>query len=127
MIRLLLLLPFGLLLLATATPAAQQSPAISLTLNPLIGYRPLTVEARVLIEPNYQNRGVCIVWESNVYSGAGCWQVEGQYAPLAHYYTIKNLQTTVDVTTMYTIYAELITVRDRIVTPAQTVQVFHRF
>ena len=122
-IRLLLLL----LLLATAAPAAQQPPAISLSLKPQVGYRPLNVAARIVIEPHYLNRGVCIVWESSIYSGAGCWQVEGQYAPRAHTYTIKNLQTPVDVTTVYTVRAELITVRDRIVTPTQLVQVLHHF
>ena len=122
-IRLLLLL----LLLATAAPAAQQPPAISLSLNPHTGYRPLNVAARILVEPNYLNQAVCLVWESDIYSGAGCWQVEGQYAPRAHAYTIKNLPTPIDVTTVYTIWAELITVQGRHVTPIQRVQVLFRF
>ena len=122
MIRLLLLL----LLLATAAPAAQQPPAISLSLNPQVGYRPLTVAARILIESNYLNRGVCIVWESNIYSGAGCWQVEGQYAPHAYTYTIKSLPAVKDSTTEYSVWVELITVRHRTTTPAQTIRVIDR-
>ena len=112
-----------LLLLLLASPSAQQP--ITLSLNPQIGYRPLNVTARISVEPHYLNRGICIVWESDVYSGAGCWQVEGQYAPRTHVYTIKNLPAVGDGSTTYTVWAELITVRTRHVTPPQQVRVIN--
>ena len=122
MIRLLLLL----LLLATAAPAAQQPPALSLSLNPQVGYQPLTVAARILVEPNYLNRGICVVWESPIYSGAGCWEIEGQYAKRAQTYTIKALPTILGGQLEYMVWAELIQVQDRIVTPVQPVRVLWR-
>ena len=123
MVRLRLrLLLLALAVLTGPSPSAQ-SP-LTLTLHPQIGYRPLTVTATVRVEPHYLNQGVCVRWESPVYSGAGCWQLEGQYARRTHTYTIKSLPV-VGESTAYTMWAELITVRTRHVTLSQPVQVLN--
>ena len=89
MIRQLLL---SLCLLLTTTPIAALDPSpITLHLSPLVGYRPLTVTARITVEPHYLNRAVCVQWVGEPLEGQGCWQVEGQYAPRTHYYEIKDL------------------------------------
>ena len=123
MVRLRLLF-LALAFLTGPSPSAQSPSPLTLTLHPQIGYRPLTVTATVRIEPHYLNRGVCVVWESPVYSGAGCWQLEGQYARRTHTYTIKSLPA-IGESTAYTVWAELITVRARHVTLSQPVQVLN--
>ena len=66
-------------------------PAVTLTLSPLVGYAPLTTIATIRIDPNYENREVCIQWDdSDGPVGRGCWQLDGQYAAITQSYTIKG-------------------------------------
>ena len=88
-VRILLILS----ILAVPTAAASEPSPISLHLNPEVGFYPTTVYARIIVEPDYVNRGICVVWisEEKVYDGAGCWSIEGQYAAKVHFYPIKHI------------------------------------
>jgi len=114
-----LLLPL-LLLLTVSAPATSEPPPITLHLTPLVGYRPLNVQARLVIEPDYLNREACLVWieRSGMLDGRACWQVEGQYARRVHYYLIKQLPTG-----DYRVVAYIVQVRGAKASTAITVRV----
>ena len=93
MSRFAVLILLGLLV---AVLTAASPPVFTLTLNPHVGYRPLNVEVRVQIEPNYLNTGWCLQWfqqGAEYPDGRHCEQLQGQYEARTHYFTIKALQT----------------------------------
>lgn len=94
--------------------------AILLVLTPHTGFEPLSVRVTLTIEPNYQNRSVCVRWEGPL-SGAGCWGVEGQYAPRTHVYLINALPVG-----EYRVQAQLIQVGRTISTPTEPLRVLER-
>lgn len=99
------------MLLATLT-------AVWLSVSPQTGFAPLSVRAKITIEPNYLNRMLCLVWEGETYGGSSCWQVEGQYAAKTHWYIIHNLPMG-----HYEVWAELVTAAGSTKTPTVTVVV----
>ena len=118
-----------LLLLASLTLAASKPPAIELVLNPRVGFRPLTVEARLYIEPNYQNVAWCLQWYqrgAEFPDGRHCEEINGQYAPRLHFLTIKSLDAYTEEGTYYEVSATVLRTRDTESTPLQTIQVLHR-
>ena len=106
------------IVLSLATPVSSDPPAITLTLNPLHGFEPLTVLAQIRVEPAYENRAICLLWDNRADAGSGCWEIEGQYARRLHTYTVKELPAGT-----YQVLARLIRVRDVKDTPIQTVRV----
>jgi hypothetical protein len=107
----------SVLIMGSVHISSSKEPIV-LQLTPMVGYELLTVHATIDIESNYLNQGVCVSWESPVYSGAGCWSLEGQYARQKHYYDIKNLPAG-----DYVVQAEVIKVAGRSVTPTQNIHV----
>ena len=105
---------------AASSPASCAPPAISLDLNPHVGFRPLTVQARVSIEPHYLNVGWCLAWvhHDGVYDGSHCESLQGQYEARTHYYLLKYLPAG-----KYQAVATLLRVRDAENTPAQSIEV----
>ena len=84
------------LLIAALSATALASPSFSLTLSPRVGFRPLTVQAQLRIEPDYQNVGWCLQWfqkGQEFPDGRHCEQLNGQYERRLHFYTIKALNT----------------------------------
>jgi hypothetical protein len=118
------LLPLTLLLVSTVS-AAHSAPAITLQLNPQVGYQPLTVEAQLRVEPNYLNIGTCITWfqtGAEFPDGKSCQITnEGRYLPRLTFYTIKALKAG-----DYDIVASVLRVRDFENTPTQHVKVLDR-
>ena len=104
------------------TAAAPVPPAITLTLNPLVGFRPLLVEARLSIPPNYLNVGWCLQWfqqGAEDPDGRHCEQLDGQYEPRVHVYLIKALDTG-----QYEVSATLLYARGTERTTFQAIRVF---
>lgn len=110
-----------LLLVIAMTVALQAEPRIQLKLDANVGYAPLSINARILVEPSYLNTGVCLDWFSQELEGRACWSVEGQYAARTQLYTIKSLPAG-----DYHVYATVLRVRDYEVTPAQAVRILDR-
>ena len=81
---------FLISLLTLTSPVASEPPPLALHLTPHVGYAPLQVQARLLVEPNYLNRTLCLMWirKESSDEGAACWEVNGQYAARAHYRTL---------------------------------------
>ena len=107
---------FALLLIAA--PAKTEEPAITLKLTPQVGFAPLTVYATIRIQPNWLNRAIRLEWESDRIHASALWSVEGQYAPTAHYYVLKQLSAD-----DYKVQATIIRVMDSTTTLAQSIRV----
>ena len=90
---------------------------ITLSLDPVIGYDPLTTHATIRIDPHYLNYEVCVEWVGEPQEGRGCWSLEGQYSRRTHSYDITALPAG-----EYQVVARLKQVRSSYVTSAQTVR-----
>ena len=113
---------FLLLFLLLPSLATPEPPALTLQLIPQVGYRPLRVQAKLIIEPNYLNRGVCLSWDI----GAACWSLNGQYEARLQFRDLPAPHYGFD-TGVYTVVAELLRSGARnVVIPAQTITVLHR-
>lgn len=113
--------------LGTSLLAAPPHAPVELSLSPYYGFRPLTVTAKIGIEPNSLNVGWCLTWDSNYVAGRHCESfTDGAYEPRTRFYTLK-LETPKtreeEIETTYSIYATVIRVRDFQNTPPQMVRV----
>jgi hypothetical protein len=64
-----------LLALALAT-----SP-IDIAVSSHVGTSPMAIRITVTVEPNPSNRKLCILWDSDNYSGSSCQTVDGEHFP----------------------------------------------
>lgn len=104
------------------TSLATLLAAIILTVSPQNGFAPLTVEARLTIEPSDVNRRICVSWESDQNSGSACWQLDGSSAPRTQ---VRHLLFHQEGT--YDVVAELTTTTGTIRTVSAPVRVLERF
>ena len=113
---------FLLLFLLLPSLAAPEPPPLILRLVPQVGYRPLQVQATLIIEPNYLNRGVCLSWDT----GGACWSLNGQYEARIQSRDLPGPHYAFE-TGVYTVTVTLLRVgAPNVVIPAQTITVLHR-
>ena len=108
-------------MLLLVAPAKTEEPAITLRLNPQVGYEPLTVDVYMRVQPNYLNYMLCLDWDTTEWEELGqlgCWSLDGQYSAPSQYYTLKNLPAG-----DYRIRARLRQVHRDIMTVAQPIRV----
>lgn len=108
-----LVLALGLALAAWASAPAP----LKLVIYPTVSFAPSTLKATITVEPNYLNRAVCLVLDSENYVGDSCWELDGQYAAKTRTYWYKDLPAG-----EYEIRAVLTQVRDTI-TSAVSIEV----
>ena len=104
-------------LLGMAGNIRADEPTITLSLNPLNGYEPLSTHVTLRIEPNYLNWQACVEWEGIPQKGYGCWSLDGQYERRTQDYDIKHLPAC-----EYQVIARLYRVRSTHSTLAQTIR-----
>lgn len=108
-----------LCLLSLTSPARTEPTPLQLHLTPHEAFYPTTIQAKLVVEPHYLNRMVCLAWESQeAGSKSSCWQVEGQYAAKVYDHELKHLQPG-----EYQVMASVIRVRETISTTVQTVRI----
>jgi hypothetical protein len=81
----------GCLIVLSASLVSAAAP-ITLTISHRFGFEPMSVKAKIQIEPHYQNRELCIAAESDQgFARSSCWELNGQYAPITFWYDYKDL------------------------------------
>ena len=64
---------------------------VEVRITQTVGFAPLTMQAKIIVEPNTSNRSLCFIYDSGDYGSQSCWQLEGTKAPKVFFYTIKQL------------------------------------
>ena len=62
---------------------------VSLSINPSVGFAPLFVRVKITVEPNPDNRGICLTWDSlDAMYGTHCFPIYGEKT---FWYDLKDL------------------------------------
>lgn len=58
---------------------------VKLEVTPRHALAPVTVRARVMVQPHDDNRNLCLEWET----GSSCEPLEGQLSRITHYFKVQ--------------------------------------
>lgn len=87
--RIFLLLLVALFLAKTVSP---DPPAVLLSVTPAVVYAPATIQFKIIVEPNSNNRILCWGWDSEEGSfRSSCEELEGELAPKTYWFTYSDV------------------------------------